>query len=185
MPWTHFIHMVLTEAATFRWLLQIPVGTGETMYWRKSLVGSIKHSNPSHSLVDLTDKFKTNIWSLNRWITYFFKNHLHLLDKRAGTQRFKEKIVLEFLRSFSIFLSFLISEFLWVSDSVGLSYEFLFLSVKSFLCPSCLPWMGDMSTSAALAVLLQGSCHAATQRPLYLACANLLTPSIVLTPVQS
>lgn len=41
-----------------------------------------------------------------------------------------------------------------------------------------------VSTSAALAVLLQGACHTAAQGPLHPAGADLLTPSVVLTPVQ-
>ena len=41
-----------------------------------------------------------------------------------------------------------------------------------------------MLTSAALAILLQGARHTAAQRPVHPAGADLLTSSIVLTPVQ-
>ena len=50
--------------------------------------------------------------------------------------------------------------------------------------PATCPEQEVAFTPAALAILLKGSRHTAAQRPIYPARANLLTPSIVLTPVQ-
>lgn len=49
--------------------------------------------------------------------------------------------------------------------------------------PQQKPRLG-VSTSAALAVRLQGARHTAAQCPLHPAGADLLTTSVVLTPVQ-
>lgn len=111
-------------------------------------------------------------------------SYLHLLDKRPGTQRFKKtKMVLAFLGRFP-HLPFLMPGILRGQLLTG-------WAAHRHVClwgrrTSCVPAAGPDGpvTSAAPAVLLQGSCHTATQRPIHPACADLLTPPVVLTPVQ-
>lgn len=90
-------------------------------------------------------------------------------------------MALKFLRSFSD-LSFL------MPDCVQACCCLLGLSHGSSLweevpVPQLKPRI-RVSTSAALAVRLQGARHTAAQGPLHPAGADLLTPSVVLTPVQ-
>lgn len=72
-------------------------------------------------------------------------------------------------------------------SQTGCKVSFSWVSLCDYRASMSLSWpfLQKKPTSAAPAILLQGSSHTAAQRPVYPAGADLLTSPIVLTPVQS